>query len=98
MGRTQVYVVVSLVRMKAEDHLTHAIHGSILDYAYAGVAILHRSRELTRLKGCTHTRIFCRRHVAVEDQGLRPSADSAVKCSYPELARAQRRQRFLLQL
>jgi hypothetical protein len=98
MGLTRLYVVMRLVGIKTEDHLPHPRCGTVLDQAYTGIAILDRRGELTRLKGCTHALIFGGWHVAVEHKRLATSADSTVKCSYPELPGAERRQLFTAQL
>src|SRR5215471_18841825 len=49
-----------------------------LDFADAGVAVLHRRRKLPGLKRRTHPLIFARGHTAPKHDGLRAPADPAV--------------------
>ena len=75
--------VARLVRVQAEHRAAPAARRPLLDTPHVGVAVLHRRREVARLKRRAHPLVFCRRHAAVEHQRLGAAADAAVAACAP---------------
>ena len=83
--------VVRLMRIQAEDHLSHPIRRAGDDASDARIAVLDRCRKFAHLKGRAHAPVLGVRHSAVEHESLGAAADSTVECFYAKVAVARGR-------
>ena len=87
-----------LVWMQHEHMAAAKIWRSSFDDADGGVAVFHRRREVTRLKGRAHPLTFGGRDTPVEDQRLGAPADTAVLRANQDLVVPRRQDRLLADL